>query len=374
MTDRTHPDSGCIITSSDILLHDAQTALMYEELRAAIDDGHESMTHADALAEIAAIRAENTMLRQHAAKQITDATLLTGISPRNGGVDIGLEGGACQLLAEAFFDQFVEAGAVNFLEVRLESSTRMPGKAMTVTMQLADGVTPGQKIAEANARIAELEAQLAAIGAGGVSGPLMGKPQEMPDLSALTERGAKAWACVDAQELRGGGADISKEREDFNAWLRTYEEEVGAIDEAAAWAGFSGARASLAASAWSEPVATIKSWTNGGYWRNYKVEWHRNDLPEGAQLYLHPSPPEGMVGGWISVKERLPQPFKEVVVYPRPDDYCCEVFCDMAGNWKWAEYEHNFGVHHRECQVEYWLMLPEVPAPATTSAGSGKGD
>ena len=63
MTDRTHPDSGRIITSSDILLHDAETALLYEELRAAIDDGHESMTHSDALAGIAAIRAENTELR-----------------------------------------------------------------------------------------------------------------------------------------------------------------------------------------------------------------------------------------------------------------------------------------------------------------------
>lgn len=63
MTDRTDPDSGRIITSSDILLHDAETALLYEELRAAIDDGHESMTHSDALAEIAAIRAKNTELR-----------------------------------------------------------------------------------------------------------------------------------------------------------------------------------------------------------------------------------------------------------------------------------------------------------------------
>lgn len=63
MTDNTQPDSGRIITSSDILLHDAETALLYEELRAAIDDGHESMTHADALAEIAAVRAENVELR-----------------------------------------------------------------------------------------------------------------------------------------------------------------------------------------------------------------------------------------------------------------------------------------------------------------------
>ena len=55
-----------------------------------------------------------------------------------------------------------------------------------------------------HARIADLEAQLEAIGAGGVSGPLIGQPQAMPDLSQLTERGAKAWAGVDAQGLREG--------------------------------------------------------------------------------------------------------------------------------------------------------------------------
>ena len=51
---------------------------------------------------------------------------------------------------------------------------------------------------------ADLEAQLEAIGAGGVSGPLIGQPQAMPDLSQLTERGAVAWAGVDAQGLREG--------------------------------------------------------------------------------------------------------------------------------------------------------------------------
>lgn len=320
MTDRTHPDSGCITTSSDILLHDAQTALMYEELRAAIDDGHESMTHADALAEIAAIRAENTMLRQHAAKQITDATLLTGISPRNGGVDIGLEGGACQLLAEAFFDQFVEAGAVNFLEVRLESSTRMPGKAMTVTMQLADGVTPGQKIAEANARIAELEAQLEAIGAGGVSGPLIGQAQAMPDLSALTERGAKAWAGVDAQGLREG-----------------------------------------VASAGSEPVAWRYVDARGhfryvGYKpsRDMAAEY---PLLKPIRLYLHPSPPEGMVGGWIASKDQMPPPGVRV--------FWGDVDSHRVGYDSWAGDDYLWAPSH-------WMHIPEFPAPPTTSAGSGK--
>lgn len=57
---------------------------------------------------------------------------------------------------------------------------------------------------EQHARIADLEAQLEAIGAGGVTGPLVGQPQAMPDLSQLTERGARAWAGVDAQALREG--------------------------------------------------------------------------------------------------------------------------------------------------------------------------
>ena len=55
-----------------------------------------------------------------------------------------------------------------------------------------------------HARITELESELEAIGAGGVSGPLVGQPQAMPDLTALTERGAKAWTGVDAQALREG--------------------------------------------------------------------------------------------------------------------------------------------------------------------------
>lgn len=33
-----------------------------------------------------------------------------------------------------------------------------------------------------------------------------------------------------------------------------------------------------------EPVATVTSWTNGSYHRNYKLEWHK-DVPEGTKLY-----------------------------------------------------------------------------------------
>ena len=65
------------------------------------------------------------------------------------------------------------------------------------------------KVREALDALDTLEAQLEAISAGGVTGPLIGQPQAMPDLSALTERGAKAWAGVDAQELRVGVASLS---------------------------------------------------------------------------------------------------------------------------------------------------------------------
>ena len=57
-----------------------------------------------------------------------------------------------------------------------------------------------------------------------------------------------------------------------------------------------------------EPVATIKSWTNGSYCRNYKVEWYRNDLPEGTQLYTTPQPTQPQAGAVplsIAEEERM---------------------------------------------------------------------
>lgn len=41
------------------------------------------------------------------------------------------------------------------------------------------------------------------------------------------------------------------------------------------------------ADALAEPVATVASWTNGSYSRNYKLTWHR-DVPEGTKLYTAP--------------------------------------------------------------------------------------
>ena len=54
-----------------------------------------------------------------------------------------------------------------------------------------------------------------------------------------------------------------------------------------------------------EPVATIKSWTNGSYCRNYKVEWYRNDLPEGTQLYTTQQPTQPQAGAVPLTPEQI---------------------------------------------------------------------
>ncbi len=143
-----------------------------------------------------------------------------------------------------------------------------------------------------HARIADLEAQLEAIGAGGVSGPLIGQPQAMPDLSQLTERGAKAWAGVDAQGLREG---------------------FTAADMATVSAqGFRDGVASV--SAGSEPVATVftmEALTPGGGVK-YHATIHKA-LPAGTKLYTHPSPPEGMAG-WTTLPGQMPEPNTPVLL------------------------------------------------------------
>lgn len=40
-----------------------------------------------------------------------------------------------------------------------------------------------------------------------------------------------------------------------------------------------------------EAVATVESWTNGSYWRNYNLTWHR-DVEAGTKLYTTPPAPD----------------------------------------------------------------------------------
>lgn len=77
---------------------------------------------------------------------------------QDGSFGFTFSGLAVQLMADCFADQFKSSGAINYLELLFEHAE--VGE-MTVTMQRVEGLTPAQKLAAAEQRIAELEAKLA---------------------------------------------------------------------------------------------------------------------------------------------------------------------------------------------------------------------
>lgn len=146
-----------------------------------------------------------------------------------------------------------------------------------------------------HARIADLEAQLEAIGAGGVTGPLIGQPQAMPDLSQLTERGAVAWAGVDAQGLREG---------------------FTAADMATASAqGFRDGVASIAANAGEPTPAHIKAMERAWLWMENQADGQSKGGHETFDLMMLreerdalraaidvAAPPAAQAGGWMPIE------------------------------------------------------------------------
>lgn len=71
----------------------------------------------------------------------------------------------------------------------------------------------------------------------------------------------------------------------------------------------------------------------------------------------------GFFGKWVAVADEVPgRTYEEVIVHPRPTDYCCEAHHDGKGNWFYGEYEPNFGHVTHKCQVTHWLKgVPPSP-------------
>lgn len=248
----------------------------------------------------------------------------------------------------------------------------MTDKTQPEALRLAEQYDYGDPVAHSNtwkaavctelrrqhARIAEMEAQLEAVGAGGVSGPLMGQPQAMPDLSALTERGARAWAGVDAQGLRDGVASAGSG-------------PVAWVDERAlAW---------LANSRSLSATITTKL---------EKGKSFERPMP----IYLHPSPPDGMVGVWTALPGALPEPGVPVLLdigkkYPIRALWAAKHTVEAADDdTDWAEYDEATETYYcpegwyewNEHEEIHWAVRTTpcawAPLPPTTPAGSGKGE
>jgi hypothetical protein len=243
---------------------------------------------------------------------------------------------------------------------------------------------------EQHARIAELESELEAVGAGGVSGPMMGQPQAMPDLTALTERGAKAWTAVDAQALRegrwymvthGGVAALCEDRRDAEkeakdadmAWPHSGPHRAVQLVEAstagftaadmatASAQGFRDGVASVAANA-REPVyqARYQKW----FWQDSSRECYEylqspeNTCAEDWEtriLYTHP--PTAQAEGW-----------RPISTAPRDGT---EVLADTSGLGRvvvyWDDEESQWGTglgYLDRGAPTHWMPLPPPPTSA----------
>jgi hypothetical protein len=159
------------------------------------------------------------------------------------------------------------------------------------------------KVREALDALNTLEAQLEAIGAGGVSGPLMGQPQAMPDLAALTERGAKAWTGVDAQALREGRwymvthdgvatlcedrRDAEKEAKDADmAWPHSGPHRAVQLVEAST-AGFTAAdMATASAQGFRDGVASVAANAREPVYQARYQKWFWQDSSRECYEYL----------------------------------------------------------------------------------------
>ena len=279
---------------------------------------------------------------------------------------------------------------------------------------------------EQHTRIAELESELEAVGAGGVSGPLVGQPQAMPDLTALTERGAKAWAGVDAQALRearwymvthDGVATLCEDRRDAEkeakdadmAWPHSGPHRAVQLVEAS-MAGYTAAdmatasaqwfgdgAASLAASVDSELVYQARYqkgfWQDSSRERNEYLQNPENTCAEDWEtriLYTHP--PTEQAEGWVSVEERLPEPGTPVLLdigkkYPIRAMWAAKHTVQAADDdTDWGEYVEEDDMYYapegwyewNQCEDNHWRVTETprawMPIPPTSAEGVEHAD
>lgn len=183
--------------------------------------------------------------------------------------------------------------------------------------------------------------------------------------------------------------NTNTEREAFEAWYCTtnWPNDLGRHEGRymsniadASWQAWQ-ARASLSANAGSEPAATVftmEALTPGGGVK-YHATVHK-PLPAGTKLYLHPSPPEGMVGGWMPIAT-APEGQMVVVGWLDPEDAEHPERHDFDlledGCWQqWhehAEHVEVIGGHGVSYTPPYTVWMPVSPIP-TSSADSRKGE
>jgi len=112
---------------------------------------------------VARLERENQELRSLLAQKVIDSTMLTGIETGLGNLTVGLQGGACGIMASAFAEMLYTSGAPNYLEAYFESdNTQYKGLGrIVVTVQRCEGMTPHEKRQQAQRNLASLRQAIA---------------------------------------------------------------------------------------------------------------------------------------------------------------------------------------------------------------------
>ncbi|HBO5516223.1 TPA: hypothetical protein L4559_005151 [Pseudomonas aeruginosa] len=139
------PDDRSFIEHELKALDDIEAALEFEMNADARDSSS------------ADFKAENEQLREMLAQKVVDSTMLCSFTARDGGVSIGLEGGACALMAQAFAKQLYESDVVNYIEAKFESADYPGLGEIVVTLKRESGKTPHQLRIEAETASEELK-------------------------------------------------------------------------------------------------------------------------------------------------------------------------------------------------------------------------
>jgi len=151
----------------------------------------------------------------------------------------------------------------------------------------------------------------------------------------------------------------------------------------------------IGAGAGSEPIAWLVCTEEGDpdmvFLSQHEAQQYLEDDERPTPLYTHPSPTEGMVGVWISVDERLPEPGVPVLLdigekYPIRAMWAAKHTVEACDDdTDWGEYVEEDDMYYapegwyewNQCEDNDWRVTETprawAPLPPTTAAGSGKG-
>lgn len=105
--------------------------------------------------EIQELRNENRDLRQKLYDQLPESEIVDFFVRDHFGALLEVEGGILRIFAELLVKEFIDTGAINYVEMAFTSNSLDPGERYVLTLQKASGLTPHQKLLQAQRELNE---------------------------------------------------------------------------------------------------------------------------------------------------------------------------------------------------------------------------